>query len=124
MSKQPHNEHELELALTRLAGSNLAAVVYRDMMAGVILGQMLPAGTVVKGGTSLRLRFGPGKSRVTIAWRFATRQFACPRSDRFAAHHAERAIRYRSDCGYLPQAVQLSKTAPMARQCCEGRWLG
>ena len=66
MSKQPHNEHELELALTRLAGSNLAAVVYRDMMAGVILGQMLPAGTVVKGGTSLRLRFGPGKSRVTM----------------------------------------------------------
>lgn len=66
MPKQPHNEHELELALTRLAGSNLAAVVYRDMMAGVILGQMLPAGTVVKGGTSLRLRFGPGKSRVTM----------------------------------------------------------
>ena len=66
MPKQPHNEHELELALTRLAGSNLAAVVYRDIMAGVILGQMLPAGTVVKGGTSLRLRFGPGKSRVTM----------------------------------------------------------
>lgn len=66
MSKQPYSEHELELALTRLAGSNLAAVVYRDIMAGVILGQMLPAGTVVKGGTSLRLRFGPGKSRVTM----------------------------------------------------------
>ena len=66
MPKQPHNEHELELALTRLAGSNLAAVVYRDMMAGVILGQMLPSGTVVKGGTSLRLRFGPEKSRVTM----------------------------------------------------------
>ena len=66
MPKQPHNEHELELALTRLAGSNLGAVKYRDMMSGVILGQMLPAGTVVKGGTSLRLRFGPGKSRVTM----------------------------------------------------------
>lgn len=66
MPKQPHNEHELELALTRLAGSSLAAVVYRDIMAGVILGQMLPAGTVVKGGTSLRLRFGPEKSRVTM----------------------------------------------------------
>lgn len=66
MAKQPHNEHELELALTRLAGSNLAAVEYRDMMAGVVLGQMLPPGTVVKGGTSLRLRFGPGSSRVTM----------------------------------------------------------
>lgn len=35
-------------------------------MAGVILGQMLPAGTVVKGGTSLRLRLGPGNSRATV----------------------------------------------------------
>lgn len=66
MARQPHNEHELELALTRLAGSNLAAVEYRDIMAGVVLGQMLPAGTVVKGGTSLRLRLGPGNSRVTV----------------------------------------------------------
>ena len=49
MGKQPHNEHELELALTRLAGSNLAAVEYRDIMAGVILGQMLPQGCVAKG---------------------------------------------------------------------------
>jgi len=66
MAKQPHNEHELELALTRLAGSNIAAVEYRDIMAGVILGQMLPSGTVVKGGMSMRLRFGPGNSRVTV----------------------------------------------------------
>ena len=66
MAKQPHNEHELELALTRLAGSNIAAVEYRDIMAGVVLGQMLPAGTVVKGGTSMRLRLGPGNSRVTV----------------------------------------------------------
>jgi len=27
MAKQPHNEHELEIALTRFAGSNLAAAV-------------------------------------------------------------------------------------------------
>ena len=66
VAKQPHNEHELELALVRLAGSNVAAVEYRDIMAGVILGQMLPAGTVVKGGTSMRLRLGPGNSRVTV----------------------------------------------------------
>ena len=66
MAKQPHNEHELELVLTRLAGSNIAAVEYRDIMAGVILGQMLPTGTVVKGGTSMRLRLGPGNSRGTV----------------------------------------------------------
>ena len=66
MAKQPHNEHELELALTRFAGSNIAAVECRDVMAGVVLGQMLPPGTVVKGGTSMRLRLGPGNSRVTV----------------------------------------------------------
>lgn len=66
MGKQPHNEHELELALTRFAGSNLAAVECRDIMAGVILGQMLPPGTVVKGGSSIRLRLGPGNSRATV----------------------------------------------------------
>ena len=73
MAKQPHNEHELELALTRLAGSNVAAVEFRDIMAGVVLGQMLPQGTVVKGGTSMRLRLGPGNSRVTVDFDAARR---------------------------------------------------
>jgi len=66
MDAQPKNEHALELALNALAGSNLKAVEYRDVMAGVVLGQMLPDGCVVKGGTSMRLRFGPGRSRVTM----------------------------------------------------------
>ena len=66
METQPRNEHALELALNRLAGSNIKAVEYRDIMAGVILGQMLPDGCVVKGGTSMRLRLGPGNSRVTM----------------------------------------------------------
>lgn len=66
MPKQPHNEHALELALTQYAGSNIAAIECRDIMAGVILGQMLPEGSVVKGGTSMRLRLGPDHSRVTV----------------------------------------------------------
>lgn len=66
METQPRNEHALELALNRLAGSNIRAVEYRDLMAGVVIGQMLPDGCVVKGGTSMRLRLGPGKSRVTM----------------------------------------------------------
>ena len=73
MAKPPHNEHELELALTRLAGSNVAAVEYRDIMSGVVLGQMLPDGSVVKGGTSMRLRLGPGNSRVTVDFDAARR---------------------------------------------------
>ena len=66
MVVQPKNEHALELALNNLAGSNIKAVEYRDLMAGVIIGQMLPDGCVVKGGTSMRLRLGPGNSRVTM----------------------------------------------------------
>lgn len=66
MVDQPRNEHALELALNRLAGSNIKAVEYRDMMAGVIVGQLLPDGCVVKGGTSMRLRLGLGNSRVTM----------------------------------------------------------
>ena len=66
MVAQPKNEHALELALNSFAGSNIRAVEYRDMMAGVIIGQMLPDGCVVKGGTSMRLRLGPGNSRVTM----------------------------------------------------------
>ncbi len=66
MPKAPHNEHELELALYRFAGSNVEAVEWRDMMAGVILSQMLPPGSVVKGGSSMRMRLGPDRSRVTM----------------------------------------------------------
>jgi len=66
MIEQPKNEHALELALNQIAGSNIRAVEYRDMMAGVVLGQLLPDGCVVKGGTSMRLRLGPGNARVTM----------------------------------------------------------
>ncbi len=66
MPKAPHNEHELELALYRFAGSNVDAVEWRDMMAGVILSQMLPPGSAVKGGSSMRMRLGPDRSRVTM----------------------------------------------------------
>ena len=47
MAKQPHNEHELELALTRLAGSNVAAVEYRDMMVGARLIEELGSGFTI-----------------------------------------------------------------------------
>ncbi len=84
MGKQPHNEHELELALTRCAGSNLAAVECGDIMAGVILGQMLPPGTVVKGGASIRLRFGPENSRATVdADKTVTFDAACSGQEHF-----------------------------------------
>ena len=65
MAKQPHNVHELMLALTRVSGGNLKAVEYRDIIAAIVVAQMIPEGCVVKGGSSLRMRLGPGKSRVT-----------------------------------------------------------
>ncbi len=42
-------------------------------MSGVVLGQMLPDGCVVKGGTSMLMRFGPGNCRVTMDFDTARR---------------------------------------------------
>lgn len=65
MAKPPHNVHELMLALTRIAGNNIKAVEFRNLLAMTIVSQMLPKGSVVKGGSSLRVRLGPGNCRVT-----------------------------------------------------------
>ena len=66
-NKPPHNEHELELALVRRAGnSNSRAQADRMTMANAIVGQMLGEGVAVKGGSSLRFRYGSEKSRFTM----------------------------------------------------------
>lgn len=65
--KPPRNEHELELRLVRLFNKNNAKMlVVRNMMANTIVGQMLPKGAVLKGGGSLRFRYGSAYSRNTM----------------------------------------------------------
>lgn len=64
--KQPHNEHELELAIVRRAGnSNAKAVRDRMVMANAIVGQLLGEGVAVKGGSSMLLRYGSDNARFT-----------------------------------------------------------
>ena len=65
--KPPRNEHELELRLVRMLGNdNRRMLVMRTMMANAIAGQFLPKGAILKGGGSLRFRFGSSFTRNTI----------------------------------------------------------
>ena len=65
--KPPRNEHELELRLVRMLGNdNRRMLVMRHMMANAIAGQFLPKGSILKGGGSLRFRFGSSYTRNTI----------------------------------------------------------
>lgn len=67
MPKPPQNEHMLELAIVRRAGNdNEHALADRMTMANAIVGQLLGPGVGVKGGSSLRFRYGSGDSRYTM----------------------------------------------------------
>ena len=63
--KRPNSCTNLNKAILRIADSESQFVDIRATMANVIVAQMLP-GCVVKGGSQLRLRFGPLASRVTM----------------------------------------------------------
>jgi len=65
IGKRPNSCTNLNKALLRLAGSDESFLDIRATMANVIVAQMLPNG-VVKGGSQLKLRFGPLASRVTM----------------------------------------------------------
>ncbi len=63
----PRNEHELELRLVRLLGNdNQRMLAMRTMMANTIAGQFLPHEAILKGGSSLRFRYGSAYTRNTI----------------------------------------------------------
>lgn len=61
MSK-PNSRRNLDIAIERLARNSNDAVRIRRVMANAIVGQLLPDGAV-KGGSSLKLRFGDGATR-------------------------------------------------------------
>ena len=65
IDKRPNSCTNLNKAILRIADSESQFVDIRATMANVIVAQMLP-GCVVKGGSQLRLRFGPLASRVTM----------------------------------------------------------
>lgn len=63
--KPPHNVAFLERAIRRIADTNENGVRLRTMLANVIVGQFLD-GAVMRGGGSLKLRYGGATTRYTM----------------------------------------------------------
>lgn len=71
-SKRPLGRNNLDKALHRLFPDDVDYLEIRSMMANVLVGQFLPEG-VVKGGSSLKLRYGNRDTRVTTDFDAAAR---------------------------------------------------
>lgn len=59
---RPSSRRNLDIAIERIADSSDDAVRIRRLMANALVGQLLPDGAV-KGGSSLKLRFGSHATR-------------------------------------------------------------
>lgn len=72
MIKKPNSRVNLDKAINRFAGNARRADALRNLLANVIVAQMLPDG-VVKGGSSLKFRYGCTATRATMdldtAWK-------------------------------------------------------
>lgn len=64
MNKPPNSRVNLDKAIERLYGTGAKFVEARSLVANAVVGQFLPDG-VAKGGTALKLRFGPVGFRAT-----------------------------------------------------------
>lgn len=71
-NKRPIGRNNLDKQLHRLFPDDIDYYEIRAMMANVLVGQMLPEG-VVKGGSSLKLRYGHLETRVTTDFDAAAR---------------------------------------------------
>ena len=63
-AKRPNSRRNLDAAIDRLFGGSDDPLRVRKTIANVIVGQLLPRG-VIKGGSSLKLRYGDKKTRFT-----------------------------------------------------------
>lgn len=64
MSKRPNSRVNLDKAIERLFGTGAKFIEARSLLANAVVGQFLPDG-VAKGGSALKLRFGPLGFRAT-----------------------------------------------------------
>lgn len=62
--KKPNSRRNLDTAINRLETNSEAGLQIRSVIANTIVGQMLPEG-VIKGGSSLKFRFGNISTRFT-----------------------------------------------------------
>lgn len=60
----PNSRRNLDIAISRLAKGQTDPQRLKPLMANAIVGQMLPSGAV-KGGSSLKMRFGDSVTRFT-----------------------------------------------------------
>ena len=73
--KRPNSKVNLDSAILRLAGTKTQGLRYtaiRTVIADVVIGQMLPD-CVIKGGCSLKLRYGEEQTRFTMDFDTASR---------------------------------------------------
>jgi Nucleotidyl transferase AbiEii toxin, Type IV TA system len=63
--KKPNSKRNLDMTLRRMGESDEDFIRTRTLLANVIVAQMLPNGAV-KGGSSLKIRFGDRRTRATI----------------------------------------------------------
>lgn len=106
--KPPRNEHELEIALVRLMrGDNGKMLSMRSMMANAIVGQFLPDGAILKGGGSLRFRYGSSFTR-------NTRDFDATRhGDLDGFLKSLRSSLHDGWCGFTGECKILPQASPM-----------
>ena len=64
MVKKPNSMRNLDKALHRIAKDDADYVNLRSFVANVVVGQLLSEG-VIKGGSSLKMRFGDAATRYT-----------------------------------------------------------
>ena len=62
LKKMPNNVRNLDVAIKRYAGSEEKYVDIRNLVSNVVVGQLMPEG-VIKGGSSLKFRFGSDNTR-------------------------------------------------------------
>lgn len=62
--KRPNSRRNLDMAIDRLAAGTQDPLRLRIALANTIVGQMIPEGAV-KGGSSLKMRYGDGATRFT-----------------------------------------------------------
>lgn len=89
MNKAPNSRVNLDRAISRFAAANvLAEDSVRNSLANAIVAQMLPQG-VVKGGSSLKFRYGGAAARATMdldtAWKTDLDTFLKALRERLAA---------------------------------------
>ena len=81
----PNSKRNLDMAIRRLGSDDGDYVRRRTLLANVIVAQMMPDG-VVKGGSSLKIRFGDERTRATTDLDAAR----AVRLERFVAEFGER----------------------------------